>query len=264
MDYFNSLPDIFVANIAGVSQYTTPESTDPEIPNAGAFVIQSKDAKPGPVGGAGAGVASVKKSQVQPASNLAAYGPPSKDSNVITYMDGSGAGADAGGSNAGSGVAPSAPANGGGAQPSYNNGLYTPTQPSATVVAPSQPASSPVPTTSAPSAPPSTFSTYTVPAAASAAPAYPTLSPSPNQGVGGPAPSASAPAPSGGPSSTCPTDGALVCGPDGLTWGLCNWGKVTFQRTSPDSVCRGGAITHQKRSTHVRRGAHGARKVRAA
>lgn len=218
MDYFNTLPDMFVANIAGISQYTTAESTDAEIPNAGNFVIQSKDAKPGPVGGA---AGAVQKSQVGSASNLAAYGAPAKDSNVITYVDGSGAGADAGGSNAGSGASPSTPANGG------NNGLYTPTQPSTTAVAP-----------------PSTFSTLTVPAIST--------------------PSAPVPVPSGAldrSPSTC-TEGQVVCGPDGSTWGLCNFGKVILQPCAPGTKCSGGVIS--KRSDHVRRGAHGAHKVRAA
>lgn len=246
--YFDSLPDLMVANVPA-TDCTTKESTDPTIPNAGKFSISSNDVKPGDFSGpkCAAGGLDVKNAQ-QTEKNFAAYGPPATNAIEVIPMDGS-----SGGSSGGSGATPSAPAAGG------NNGQYNPTPPSATAVAPSAPASPPAPTMSAPVAPPSTFSTYTVPATTSAAAsAYPTLSPSPNQGVGGPAPSA--PVPSGAPSSgdSCPTDGALVC--NGFDkFAVCNHGKAVWQSVAAGTTCSYGAIS--KRSTHFRRGAH---KVRAA
>lgn len=252
--YLDALPDMFVANVPA-TDCTTSEMSDPTIPNPGNFIIKSTDVKPKEVSGPKCGTAGPATNSNAQASekNLAAYSPPATDSNEIIPMDGSsGSGS---GNNGGS--APSAPANGGA---SYNNGQYTPSQPSVTAVAPSQPAASPVASTSAPAAQPSTFQTLTVPATTSTATAaYPTLSPAPNQGFAGSAATA-APAPTGATSSsgaTCSTPGALVCnGPN--QWGLCNNGNVVWQAVAAGTTCSNGAI--QKRSTHIKRHAHGVHK----
>jgi hypothetical protein len=299
-DYYKSLPDMFKANIPA-TDCTTPESFDATIPNPGEFLIRASTYKAGAVTGpkcAAAGPDQNQNAQSGKVTNFAAYGPPSKGSNQVVPVDGS-SGSSSGGSS------PSAPATGGGG----NNGMYT--QPAATSAqtsaAPtaggndgmySQPAASPAqPTSSAPSsaapsatapvssassaAPPSTFSTMTVPASSSAAPPYPTLSPTIDQGVSGPSTGAAAPSGSSssssgsssssssstaGSSGQCTTDGAVICnGP--TQFGLCNGGSVVWQATAAGTQCSNGVV--QKRSQPVlprlpRRYVHGYHKVRAS
>ena len=287
-DYYKSLPDLFKANIPA-TDCTTPETEDATIPNPGEFLIRASTYKPGAVTGpkcAAAGADQNQNVQSGKVTNLAAYGPPSKDSNVVVPVDGS---------SGSGGSSPSAPATGGGG----NDGMYT--QPAATSAQSSaaptaggndgmytQPAASPAQPTSsaassaAPSAtvpassaspvdPPSTFSTMTIPASSGTAPAYPILSPTISQGVSGPAngssaPSGSPPSSSGstGSSGQCTTDGATVCnGPD--QFGLCNMGSVVWQAVAAGTTCSNGSI--QKRSQPVLwklpRHAHGVHKVRA-
>jgi hypothetical protein len=298
--YYESLPSMFVANVP-TSSCTTEESTDPTMPNPGNFVIQGDGVKPGKVTGPKCGTAAPAQNQNAAsgkATNLAAYSKPAKDSNVIVPVDGSsGSGSGSGGGEAASSA------------PGGNDGMYT--QPAATSAqtsaAPtaggndgmySQPAASPAqPTSSAPSsaapsatapvssassaAPPSTFSTMTVPAPSAAAPPYPTLSPTIDQGVSGPSTGAAAPSGSSssssgsssssssstaGSSGQCTTDGAVICnGP--TQFGLCNGGSVVWQATAAGTQCSNGVV--QKRSQPVlprlpRRHAHGYHKVRAS
>jgi hypothetical protein len=293
-DYYNFLPDMFKANIG--NGCSTAENGDPIMPNPGQFLIKSSAVKPlAVVGSCAAG--SQSKQQTDTVKNLAAYSPPAKDANQIQYADGS----SGTGSGTGSGAASSAPGG--------NDGMYTQpaassAQASATPTAGgndgmySQPAASPAqPTSSAPSsaapsatapvssassaAPPSTFSTMTVPAPSAAAPPYPTLSPTIDQGVSGPstgaaAPSGSSSSSSGSSSSSssstagspgqCTTDGAVICnGP--TQFGLCNGGSVVWQATAAGTQCSNGVV--QKRSQPVlprlpRRHAHGYHKVRAS
>lgn len=284
MDYFNSLPDMFKANIG--NGCTTAENGDPIMPNPGQFVIKSSAVKPLDVSCAGA-ASSQSKQQTPTVPNLAAYGPPAKDANQIEYVDGSS------GSGSGTGGAASSP-------PGGNNGMYTqpaasPAQPSSAPTAGgnnglySQPAASPAQPTSAASssaapsatvpassassaAPPSTFSTHTVPASSAAPPTYPTLSPTLGQGISGP--STGSAAPTGAPSSSsgsagssgqCTTDGVVVCnGP--TQFGLCDHGSVVWQTVASGTTCSNGAIL--KRSQPVspslpRHHARGFHKVRA-
>lgn len=295
-DYFQSLPDLFKANVPA-AQCTTPETSDPTIPNPGEFLIRASTYKAGAVTGPDCAVAGPEQnqnSQSGKVTNFAAYGPPAKDSIVVVPVDGSsGTGSDSG--------------SGGGASsaPGGNNGMYTqpaasPVQPTATPTAGgndgmySQPAASsaqPTSTTASSAAPsvtvpasssisPSTFSTMTVPASSNAPPAYPTLSPTLGQGVSGPstgsAASTGSSAPNGSPSSSsgsagssgqCSEPGSLRCSDDGQSWSVCGQGRwVSMGRTAEGTSCRGGAIS--KRSQPVlpalpRRHARGFHKVRA-
>jgi hypothetical protein len=296
--YFDLLPDLFKANMPA-TDCTTPETEDATIPNPGEFLIRASTYKAGAVTGpkcAAAAPAQNQNAQSGKVTNFAAYGPPTKDSNVVTPVDGASlpsAPATGGGGNNGlytqaaatSVPMVSTPAVGGG-----NNGMYT--QPAAssaessavaTSSAASSVESSSIATSSAAASasspastdvvlPTSSFKTMTVPASTAAAPAYPTLSPSLGQGVSGPS-SGSAATPSGSPSSSsnssgsantsgqCTTDGAVVCnGP--TQFGLCNGGSVVWQAVAAGTTCSNGSI--QKRSAHVRRHAHGAYKVRAS
>ena len=254
MDYYNSLPDMFVANIGnGIS---TKENGDPIMPNPGQFLVKSSAVKPLDVVGA-----APSRQQTQNVQNLAAYGPPAKDANQIEYVDGS----SGTGSGSGSGGASSAPGG--------NNGMYTQpatTQPTATQPAATQPAATqPAASSSTLAALPSTFSTYTVPASSAIAPAYPTLSLTIGQGVSSHATGSTAP--TGTPSSysgstsslgQCTTDGAVVCnGPE--QFGLCNIGSVVWQAVAAGTTCTNGSIQKRAQPVVLRRHAHGIHKVRA-
>lgn len=236
-DYYKSLTDLFVANIPA-TDCTTPEMSDPTIPNPGDFVVRASTYKPGAVTGPKCGAAAPDSSS------------------------GSGSGSGSGG------AASSAPGG------NDNNGMYS--QPAASPAQPtSSAASSAAPSATLPAssaAPPSTFSTHTVPASSAAPPTYPTLSPTFGHGISGP--STGSAAPTGSPASSsgsagspgqCTTDGAIVC--NGSTqFGLCDHGSVAWQAVAAGTTCSNGAIL--KRSQPVlpplpRRHARGFHKVRA-
>lgn len=257
MDFYNSLPDVFKANIPA-ADCRVPDSKDAIIPNPGQYIIEGPNIKPGPVTGPKCGTASQQKN-VKPVPNLAAYTPPAKDSNQITYVNGNSGG------NGGAGGAPSAGAGNPGATQSANNGLYTPSAPAPTQSAPATQSSiasyNPPAGTSSVAAPqPTTLQTKP------SAPAYPTLSPSLGQGVSGPT-SGSTASPTGSASSSgesgsnsCTQDGMIVCnGP--TQFGICNHSSVVWQAVAAGTTCSNGSI--QKRHVHVRRHAHGAHKQRA-
>jgi hypothetical protein len=282
-DYYESLPDMLVANVA-TTDCKTDDSTDAQVPNPGAFVLQATDLKLAALKGdkcpAEVQTTNAKSGK---ATNLASFSPPDTDYNkIIPVADGGDSG----------GASPSLPAVDGGG----NDGMYTapaaaPAQPSSTAATPnnglySQPAaeaapsspssaasSAPAPTASAAAASPySTFQTMTIPSSSStqasaAPPAYPTLSPSMGQGISGPSSGGSTASPTGyfsgssssdgvaGSPTTCNTEGAIVCnGSD--QFGLCDHGNVVWQKVSSGTTCSNGSI--QRRSAHVRRHAHGA------
>lgn len=271
--YYDSLPDIFVANVPA-SSCSTEESTDPNPPNPGSFVLQDSAYKPGKVTGPKCGAAAPEQNQNSAAgkvTNLAAFSKPAKDSNVIVPVDGS-SGTDSGsGSGSGSGGASSA--SGG------NNGMYT--QPAASPAQPTSSASSSVaPSATAPAssassaASPSTFSTHTVPASSAAPPAYPTLSPTIGQGVSGPSTGSSSP--TGSPASSsgstssgstgspgqCTTEGAIVCN-GSSQFGLCDHGSVVWQSVAAGTTCSNGAILKRSQPVVPRHHARGFHKARA-
>lgn len=281
MEYYNSLPEMFVANLSK-EDCATIETHDPIMPDPGQFVIQAGDANPTPVSGAKCGPTANNKQQTQTVSNLAAYTPPSSDSNQIITEGGGAGGASSQGPQSSANAAGSE-----GATQSYNNGLHTqsmaaPTQAASTAAAsgiPYAPSDN-----GASSALPTTFMTMTSPvlsspADMSTAPSYPTLSLSSGAGISGPSTGLMA-APSGYPStsnstngsSSCGEDGAIVCnGPD--QFGLCNHGSVVWQAVAAGTTCSNGVIQKrsdsavvnvpkQRRHAHVRHHSHGAHKLR--
>jgi hypothetical protein len=259
-DYYESLPDMFKANIPA-TDCTTEEGSDPTIPNPGRFIIHDSEFNPGNVMGPKCGAAAPEQNKnVQAEKNLAAYGKPAKDFNQIVPVDGS--------DGTGNGSAPTSSADNGmytqpaasTAQPTAtsesNDGMYT--QPVASSALSSSIATAP----SATSAPSSSFQTMTIPASTGTPFAYPTLSPTIGQGVTGP--STGITSPSGSPSSgssQCTTEGAVVCnGP--TQWGLCDHSSVVWQAVAAGTICSDGVI--KKRSSYVRRHAHGVHKVRTS
>jgi len=284
-DYYESLPDMFVANIA-TTDCSVEEGKDVEIPDPGDFVLrgptavlQKPDDSKCPTGVRNNATNSDKT------ANFAALSAPANDNNKIVPVAGGGGS---------SGPQPSAPAVGGGG----NDGMYTPpattpAQPSSTAVTPnngqysqaaaeaapssasSAAAYAPAPSANAPVASYTTLQTMTIPTSSvaessAAAPAYPTMSPSSGEGVSGPSSGGSTASPTGsssssngaaGSSTICTTEGAIVCnGPD--QFGLCNHGKVLWQDVAGGTTCSNGSI--QRRSAHVRRHAHGAYRLRAS
>ncbi|KAM0702555.1 hypothetical protein Q7P35_009985 [Cladosporium inversicolor] len=284
--YYDSLPDMFVANVP-TSECTTEESTDPTMPNPGDFVLQDSAVKPGKVIGSCAASAPMQNenSAAGKVKNLAAYGKPAKDSNVIVPVDGSsGTGSGSGGASSAPGGAYSQPA-ASPAQPSsaptatYNNGQWTqpvasPAQPTSTAVSSSAAPSVTAPASSASSAAStSTCSTLTVPASSATPPAYPTLSPTIGQGVSGPSTGSSAPTGSSssssgttssgstGSSGQCTTEGAIFC--NGSTqFGLCDHGSVVWQVVAAGTTCSNGAILKRSQPVVPRHHARGFHKVR--
>ena len=288
-DYYESLPDMFVANIA-TTKCGALEGGDVEVPDPGQFVLLGPTVKLMPPVNCPAKM-SANNTKSGTATNFAALSPPATDYNKIVPVAGGGGGS--------SGASPPVPAVGGGG----NDGQYTPqatapAQPSSTAAtpnngqysqppaeaAPSSPSSAadsaPAPTASAPAASSySTFQTMTIPASSAAQssaapPAYPTLSPSIGQGVSGPSsggatasptgyssPSDSSNDAAGNSTTTCTTEGAIVCnGSD--QFGLCDHGSVVWQKVASGTTCSNGSV--QRRSAHVRRHAHGAFKVRSS
>lgn len=285
-DYYESLPDMLVANVPA-TDCKTEDNTDPQVPNPGDFVLQQPKGDLTIVTGPECPAkAQNNNAKTDKAINFAAYTAPSTDNNKIVPVAGGGGS---------SGASPSVPVVGSGG----NDGMYTPpataqTQPSSTAATPnnglySQPASeaspsspssaaayAPAPPASAPATSgSSTFQTMTIPASSAAQssaapPTYPTLSPSMGEGVSGPSSGGSTASPTGssssyngatGSSTTCTTEGEIVCsGSD--TFGLCDHGSVVWQKVASGTTCSNGSI--QRRSAHVRRHAHGAFKLRSS
>ncbi|KAM0723167.1 hypothetical protein Q7P37_001367 [Cladosporium fusiforme] len=204
-DYFDSLPDMFKANIPD-SQCKTVLNFDPEVPVPGRFVLSSQDVLlKAPTGECGAPSTNNKKADT--VSNLAAYTPPAKDSNQIEYVGGAGGSASGAsptavpnggysGSGSGSGSGNAGSGNSGGAQ-SYDDGQYRPSEPT------SQPASSPAVSSPAANPPAASSPAASSPVASSPAASSPVASsPAPSSPA---APSSYAPPLDQLPSSTLQT-----------------------------------------------------------
>jgi hypothetical protein len=278
MNYFDTLPDMFKANIP-TQDCQTEESTDPTMPDPGDFVLQDAAVKPGKVVGPKCGTAAPAQNanaNSGKVTNFAAFSKPAKDSNEIIPVGGSSGGS------GGNGASASAPATGGGG----NNGMYTQpaassapmastpavggggndgmyTQPGASsaessavatssaassaessaIATSSAAASATTPASTADSFPTPSFQTMTVPAssATAAAPPYPTLSPSLGQGVSGPS-SGSVATPSGSPSSS----GSSSSSGSANTPGQCTTdGAVVCNGPTQFGLCSNGSVVWQ-------------------
>ncbi|KAJ4296784.1 hypothetical protein N0V90_006832 [Kalmusia sp. IMI 367209] len=170
------------------------------------------------------------------------------------------------------GAAPSAGTGSGSGSGSANNGLYTPgpgeggaaqQTPAASSQAPAASSQAPVssaaavPATSqapAASSQPADAVTSTintlVTVTAPTAPASATAPANSSQPTEAPVSSAPAAAPSGGAStSTCGTDGQVVCNGE-TQFGLCNHGTVVFQAVAPGTKCQNGQVLRKRDFTH--------------
>ena len=276
--YYDSLPNMFVANVAvpgSEGQCQTVETKDTEIPNPGQFIIKDASAAPGPATGAGCAAAAtaqlkgVKNYQSSTVSNFAAYTHPASDANQVIPIKSSGGSASASGFGGGAAATSS----------SQNNGMYTQAPAISASAAPTSSASAQPPasygsaSSAGPSATasatdaPSSFITMVTSGTAPTASVYPTMTLSAGAGISGPASGSPAAAPTGYSSSsgsgsssgaqsgssssspgnstsTCSDNGSIVCnGP--TTFGLCDNGSIVWQPVAPGTTCSNGAI--QKR-----------------
>ena len=263
---FDALPDMFVANLPGVSECKSPPSKAVKFPNPGQALALGNDgsdvdaptgncgatgSSPEPSGGAGAPASSAAGGQASAAPSSAAgndgmYTPPagagatsaaatsaaatSAAATSAAAAPTSAAGGASGGASATSKAAVTSAAATGGV-----GGVFAPGASSAAPVASTQ--TTLVTVTGTPSTPTKSTAAASKPAA---------TTPAAGTGASGAAPTT---APAAGGNGTCTTDGAIVCnGPS--QFGLCNGGKVVWQAVAAGTTCSNGTI--QKRGYNGR------------
>ena len=207
---FNALPDMFVANIG--KGCTTAQNFATKFPNAGSVVQQgaTNDQKP-PTGNCG---------------STSGGTTPSEPSSPADQP-------------------PSAPKSSAAAQPSAPVGGQSSAvaKPSATAAPPSNPGGVFAPGASSGALPPApSTSTTLVTVTAAPTPAQPTAPASPGSGT--PA-KPSAPSTGGGSTTTCSTNGAVVCNGE-KQFGLCNNGNVVWQDVAAGTACVNGVISKRE------------------
>jgi len=280
-DYYDSLPNLFLANLPS-SECKAPESSAVIIPNPGEFVVKDKGETFAKASGpkceamAAAQTEGVKGYQGGDGSN-GGGSPPAPTSAPDAAASGAPSAGGAGG--AGS-------AGGEGKPPTYTSGSDAAPSQAPPADAPSQPpagsygsgagsspatqaASAPVTMSTAVSAPAAPATTLA--ASASAPESYAQLQPSGSDaGVAAPsgaAPSGSSSSSSGGSSTSsgeacADASGGITCSDDGTQFGVCTaGGEMVWRDVAAGTKCANGGI--EKRSTyvrrHVRRAGHGRR-----
>jgi len=246
---FDALPDMLVANLAGVTDCKQVPSTVLQIPNPGEVVTGSAvDATTPGTGSCGASGPQPSGGAGTPASSAAggspSAAPSSAGGNDGMYTPPAGAGATSAAATSAAAV-PTSPAGGAASsapavsKPAVSSaaatggagGVFAPGASSAAPAASTQ--TTLVTVTGTPSTPSKTTAAASKPTA---------TAPAAGTGASGAAPT-SAPA-AGGSSGTCTTNGAVVC--NGTTqFGLCNNGSVVWQAVAAGTTCSNGTI--QKR-----------------
>lgn len=264
---FDALPDLFVANIAEVTDCKSQPSQALLFPAPGSDVVMGStdDQKPPQGSCAAAGTSpadpSAPAGSGTPASSAAggqpSAAPTSAGGNDGMYTPPAGAGATSAAAVPTSAAAVPTSAAGGasGAVPtsqaaatsapasSAPGGVFAPGASSAAPVASTQ--TTLVTVTGTPSTPSKTTAAASKPATTTAAA---------GTGSSGAAPTSAPVAGGAGGEGTCTTDGAVVCN-GANQFGLCNGGKVVWQAVAAGTTCSNGTIT--KRGYHgriVRRG----------
>jgi len=231
-----ALPDMAVFNIQSKNSCKTVEGADVQFPDPGAS-LENKSTKLAPPTGCGG------------ASAPAPAAPASGNTGST------------GGNTGGSGTSGT---NGGTGTSSANNGLYTGIGAGAGANKPASAASAPAASAPAASAPAASSPASSKPTgafaegasapaasqatASAAAPAASSAAAAPAAGSASqaaPAPAASSASSTGGStgaSGTCSPDGSVVCSDDGMSFGICNWGKVAFSSVATGTKCSGGQI----------------------
>jgi hypothetical protein len=214
---FNALPDMLVANI-DKSCESVPNSAI-QFPDPGSVVAKGTTNDLKPPTGSGCG----KSSGTTPAEPAPSAGQPS-----------------------------TAPQSSAAAQPSPPAGGQSPVapKPSASVAPPANPGGVFAPGASSVAGAPAQTSTTLVTVTAAPTPAKPTVPASP--GTGTPAKPSSAPSTGGGSTTTCSTNGAIVCNGE-KQFGLCNNGNVVWQDVAAGTACANGVISKRSLNSRVAR-----------
>lgn len=253
---FDALPDMLVANLAGVTECKQVPSTVLKIPNPGSVLTGSdiSDAKegtgcaaadpssPSPSGGAGTPASSA-------AGGSPSAAPSSAGGNDGMYTPPAGAGStSAAATSAAATSAAAVPTSPAGGAASSAPAISKPAVTSAAATGGAGGVFAPGASSAAPAASTQTTlvtvtGTPSTPSKTTAAASKPTgTAPAAGTGASGAAPT-SAPA-AGGSSGTCTTNGAVVCnGP--TQFGLCDNGSVVWQAVAAGTTCSNGTI--QKR-----------------
>ncbi|KAH8710200.1 hypothetical protein GQ44DRAFT_731196 [Phaeosphaeriaceae sp. PMI808] len=229
---FSALPDMFVANIG--QGCTTAQNFATTFPNGGSVVQKgaTNDQKP-PTGSCGASSGPTTPSEP---SSPAGQPPSAPKSSAAARPSAPAAGQ------------PTPPAAGQPTPPAAGKPSAAP-KPSATAAPPSNPGGVFAPgASSAANAPAQSTSTTLVTVTAAPTPAQPTAPAAPLPGTGTPA-QPSAPSTGGGSTTSCSTNGAIVCNGE-KQFGLCNNGKVVWQDVAAGTACANGVIS--KRSYNGR------------
>jgi hypothetical protein len=234
---FDALPDMAVANIAGVNSCHSAEGVDYTYENPGKYVTKggkgpfqplcggpTTPGTPPPPGGAPAPTPAAPGAPANPgipSPAASAPGTPSKASGHLgTYPQAPAAP-----------VAPS-PSQAASPLPAGNGGVQTSTlRTIITVTAPMGPP--PAGATPAPSAAAPSSQAASAPAQAPAAPPQAPASLSQAPAAGG------STSPDG---QTCSPDGSIICSSDGTQFGLCDFGKAVMQPVAGGTKCQGGKI----------------------
>jgi hypothetical protein len=224
---FDALPDMAVANIAGVNSCHSAEGFDYTYENPGKYVTKGGKGPFQPLCGRATTPGTPAPGGAPAAAPDAPANPgipsPALPASSVTLSAASGhmgassqAPAAPGAPSPSQAVAPPAAGNGS-AQPSTLRTIIT-------VTAPMGP-----PLVSATPAPQVLVSSSQAPAASPQAPASPSQLPA----AGGSTSSDGQP---------CSPDGSMVCGSDGTQFGLCNFGKAVMQPVAGGTKCQGGKI----------------------
>lgn len=244
---FNSLPDLFIANI-GSADCTTPPNKDTEFPNPGQSVATSAGANLAPPTGAGCGSAApqapdngiVTLPSNPPSNTGGIFAPVSPESPPLPSSAPASDGAGYPSPPASTPLASHAPSpigSGGGLSPLGSTPLasHAPS-PIGSGGAPSPQPSGP------PAALPSSVFTTVITRTASAPTSPSTPSPvQPDSGSDGNA-----------TSSACQSTGQVVCN-GSSKYGLCNYGSVVWQSVAPGTECRNGSIVSIVSRSHAKR-----------
>ncbi|KAE9989057.1 hypothetical protein EG327_003111 [Venturia inaequalis] len=234
---FASLPDMAVYNIKSVNDCGTSETADVQFPEPGKYVLTGPGFSPKPPtgscasGGSGAPVAP---------------GTSTGGGSVVP-----------GGPSSTPGGSPTTSNPGAGSTGSFDDGQYHPSGPgtgkaSASVKVPAA-TTLMTSTTASPTVEASNPAIATSTASSPATPANGT--PEPTGGYIGKTPASPAAGSSGaspiappatGAGQACPTNGAVVCSPDGKQFGLCNFGKVQFMAVAAGTKCTDGKVVGRR------------------
>ncbi|CAK4034606.1 Hypothetical predicted protein [Lecanosticta acicola] len=229
-DYYDQLPNLYLINLP-TSECSSVEMSDLEIPFPGQFVLRDSQKL------ASASGPSCAASAAAMTKGVSGY-------KTATLNDG---------------AAYSAPANGGG-----NQTVSASSAPQTTSAPASNTASSVATSYSAPSEAVSTVTTLSTSrkptSVASASVSFATMTVSGTAGIFGPTTGTGTAATPAGTGTTCSGD-AIHCSADGSQFGLCDHGKIVWQKVASGTKCQDGKIARRATPWNVHARRHVAKAV---